>query len=83
MSADAKELPKISFRQVRKEFAVRADGGSARHFVALDDITLDAMQPAQLLNQVGKLIAAIYPECDPALFTIYNRCGDYIKSKIL
>ncbi|MBN9540944.1 MAG: ABC transporter ATP-binding protein [Reyranella sp.] len=41
MSADAKELPKISFRQVRKEFAVRADGGSARHFVALDDITLD------------------------------------------
>ena len=41
------------------------------------------MQPAQLLNQVGKLIAAIYPECDPALFTIYKRCGDYIKSKIL
>lgn len=41
MSADAKELPKISFRQVRKEFAVRADGGAARHFVALDDITLD------------------------------------------
>ena len=41
------------------------------------------MQPAQLLNQVGKLIAAIYPECDPALFTIYKRCGDYIKSRIL
>jgi len=41
------------------------------------------VQPAQLLNQVGKLIAAIYPECDPALFTIYKRCGDYIKSKIL
>lgn len=41
------------------------------------------MQPAQLLNQVGKLIASIYPECDPALFTIYKRCGDYIKSKIL
>ena len=41
------------------------------------------MQPAQLLNHVGKLIAAIYPECDPALFTIYKRCGDYIKSKIL
>ena len=41
------------------------------------------MQPAQLLNQVGKLITSIYPECDPALFTIYNRCGDYIKSKIL
>ena len=41
------------------------------------------MQPAQLLSQVGKLIAAIYPECDPALFTIYKRCGDYIKSRIL
>ena len=41
MSADATGLPKISFRQVRKEFAVRADGGTARHFVALDDITLD------------------------------------------
>ena len=41
------------------------------------------MQSAQLLNQVGKLIAAIYPECDPALFTIYKRCGDYIKSRIL
>ena len=41
------------------------------------------MQPAQLLNQVGKLIASIYPECDPALFTIYKRCGDYIKSRIL
>ena len=34
-------------------------------------------------SKEGKLIAAIYPECDPALFTIYKRCGDYIKSKIL
>ena len=41
MSGDETAPPKISFRQVRKEFAVRADGGSARHFVALDDITLD------------------------------------------
>lgn len=41
------------------------------------------MQPAQLLGRLGSLIALSYPECDPELFTIYKRCGDYIKSKIL
>lgn len=41
------------------------------------------MQPAQLLNKLGSLIALSYCECDPELFTIYKRCGDYIKSKIL
>lgn len=41
------------------------------------------MQPAQLLNKLGSLIALSYCECDPELFTIYKRCSDYIKSKIL
>lgn len=52
MSAEARALPKISFRQVRKEFAVRADGGTARHFVALDDITFDVATGA-FLTLVG------------------------------
>ena len=41
------------------------------------------MQPAQLLGKLGKLIASSYPECDPELFMIHKRCGDYIKSRIL
>lgn len=41
------------------------------------------MQPAQLLNEIGKLIALLYPECDRSLFTIYKRCGDYIKDKLV
>lgn len=41
------------------------------------------MQPEQLLRKLGSLIALSYPECDPELFTIYKRCGDYIESKIL
>ena len=41
------------------------------------------MEPAQLLRKLGDLIAALYPECDKALFTIYKRCGDYIKENLL
>ena len=40
------------------------------------------MEPAQLLRKLGDLIAALYPECDKALFTIYKRCGDYIKETL-
>lgn len=42
-----------------------------------------SMYPAQLLKQVGELIASMYPECDPELFTIYKRCGDYIKDNLI
>ena len=40
------------------------------------------MEPTQLLNRVGELIAALYPECDPKLFRIYKQCGDYIKERL-
>ena len=40
------------------------------------------MEPAQLLNRVGELIAALYPECDTKLFRIYKQCGDYIKERL-
>ena len=41
------------------------------------------MYPAQLLKQVGGLITSLYAECDPELFTIYKRCGDYIKDNLI
>jgi NitT/TauT family transport system ATP-binding protein len=44
---------KIRFEQVRKEFAVRGDnGGPARRFTALDDITLD-VRSGEFLALVG------------------------------
>jgi NitT/TauT family transport system ATP-binding protein len=44
---------KISFQQVRKEFVVRGEGaGPARHFTALEDITLD-VRPGEFLALVG------------------------------
>jgi NitT/TauT family transport system ATP-binding protein len=44
---------KIRFEQVRKEFAVRGDnGGPARRFTALDDITLD-VKSGEFLALVG------------------------------
>ena len=44
---------KIRFEQVRKEFAVRGEnGGPARRFTALDDITLD-VKPGEFLALVG------------------------------
>lgn len=41
------------------------------------------MEPAQLLRSLGDLIAALYPECDKSLFTIYKRCGEYIKDNLV
>ncbi len=45
-------VAKVSFRQVRKEFAVRGDDGAPRRFVALDDITLD-VGTGEFLTLVG------------------------------
>lgn len=41
------------------------------------------MEPAQLLRRLGELIAALYPECDKSLFTVYKRCGDYIRDSLI
>jgi NitT/TauT family transport system ATP-binding protein len=44
---------KISLRQVRKEFMIRGEGdGSVRHFVALEDVTLD-VRAGEFLTLVG------------------------------
>jgi NitT/TauT family transport system ATP-binding protein len=46
-------VAKISFRRVRKEFTVRADGaGPAQRFVALESVTLD-VRPGEFLTLVG------------------------------
>ena len=40
------------------------------------------MEPAQLLREIGELIAYLYPECDKSLFAVYKRCGDYIRENL-
>ena len=39
-------------------------------------------EPAQLLREIGELIAYLYPECDKSLFAVYRRCGDYIRENL-
>lgn len=38
--------------------------------------------PYSLHREIGELIAALYPECDPELFHIYKDCEDYIRSQL-
>ena len=38
--------------------------------------------PKELIDDLGTLIHEIYPECDRALFRIYEKCGTYFKENI-
>jgi hypothetical protein len=37
------------------------------------------MSSAVLVRQLEQAMIAIYPECDPALFNLYQKCGEYIR----
>ena len=65
----------------KRRLSVASMLAAAPKVLVMDEPTFG--QDFSTWNEMGKLIAAIYPECDPALFTIYKRCGDYIKSRIL
>lgn len=40
------------------------------------------MSCAELVEQLEKAILAIYPaECDPSIFTVYDRCEEYIRQQ--
>ena len=86
-----KRLPKVSKEEI--ELLEKCDqlNNACRNELAHQLCSVSAeqctsycgMEPAQLLNKIGKLIESLYPECDRSLFTIYKRCGDYIKEKLV
>ena len=59
---------------------------SAAH--SLSSVTEDDIQkycgrtPEKLIKELKQLIISIYPECDPAIFDIYEVCNEYIEAHL-
>ena len=48
--------------------------------VTAEDIeTVCGLSPAKLEKELEQIIIEIYPECDPSLFNIYDKCDKYIR----
>ena len=47
------------------------------------DLTADCgAAPGELLREIEQTILACYPACDPAVFSVYGKCIDYIKGRL-
>ena len=40
------------------------------------------VEPAKLLEEIEATIAACYPVCEPVIFSVYDRCIEYIKRNL-
>ena len=47
-----------------------------------EEIAAECGTAARLTEEIEAVILACYPACDPAVFSVYDRCIDFIKSRL-